>query len=237
MKFAFIGSVLIVSIIEQLSPREQNLIIEYLRLVIEANEDVNLTRIDTLEEGMILHVEDSLVALQEVNAAPLGLYGDLGSGGGFPGVPIAIASGRNTVLVDARQKKMQVLDNILLKLGLQDQIQTYAGRAELLAKKRPEVFSVVSARALAKLPILMELASPLLIKRGRLVCYKAHLEDDELNAAAQVEKLTGMKMISDRSIILDGDFTRRILVFEKFAKPRVKLPRREGAAQKIPLTS
>ena len=66
---------------------QSQLIEEYLRLVLKANEITNLTRIDTYEEGMLLHVEDSLSGLPEMEEAPAGLYGDMGTGGGFPAFP------------------------------------------------------------------------------------------------------------------------------------------------------
>ena len=73
----------------------------HLELVIEANKVTNITRISTWDEGMLLHVEDSLVGLPEVVAAPEGRYVDLGSGAGYPGIPLAVESGRRTLLVDS----------------------------------------------------------------------------------------------------------------------------------------
>ena len=74
------------------------------------------------------------------------------------------------------------------------------------------------------------------MKGGRLVCYKAQLDEDELKEARAVESLLGMKLISQRETFLsDGETKRTILVFEKVGKPRMKLPRRIGLAQKNPL--
>ena len=121
---------------DSLPSQQQELIKKHLDLVIEANKTMNLTRIDTVEEGMLLHVEDSLIGLDELNQAPDGLYGDLGTGAGYPGIPLAIASGRETTLIDARLKKTLVLDHFIEELGLVGQVSTFAGRAELLAKTR-----------------------------------------------------------------------------------------------------
>ncbi len=221
---------------EDLSLEQQELIRKHLDLVIEANKTTNLTRIDSVDDGMLLHVEDSLVGLEELQSSPEGLYADLGTGAGYPGIPLAIASGRETVLVDARQKKMVILDSIIKELGLEENVSTYAGRAELLARSRAGEFSVITARALSKLAVLMELASPLLEYGGHLVCYKAQLQDEEIDHALKVQKLTGMKLVSDRKLLLsDGETHRRIVTFEKASKPKVKLPRQEGMAQKNPL--
>ena len=217
---------------------EQNELIEkHLSLVIDMNEGVNLTRIDSPEEGRLLHIEDSLTGLEEVNSAPEGLYGDLGSGGGFPGIPLAIATGRKTVLIESRKRKVDALDSIIECLDLQDQISTYCGRAELLARKEGAQYSVLTARALSKLNVIMELASPLLKQGGVLVCYKANVDDDEYDRAIAASRKTAMKLVSDRSFTLsDGETSRRILAFEKSGFPTIKLPRQEGRAQKEPLT-
>ena len=223
------------SIFETLNSRQQELIRKHLDLVIEANQSMNLTRIDSVEEGMVLHVEDSLMGLGELNDAPEGLYGDLGSGAGFPGIPLAIASGRQTFLIDARKKKMDAVFSMIEELGLEEQIATYSGRAELLAKTQSKRYAALTARALSELSVLLELASPLLSRGGQLICYKAQLADEELNAAHQIEKLVGMRLVSDRAFLLEGEYNRCIVTFEKFAEPRVKLPRQEGQAQKHPL--
>ncbi|MBQ9001248.1 MAG: 16S rRNA (guanine(527)-N(7))-methyltransferase RsmG [Eggerthellaceae bacterium] len=223
------------TIYESLQQNQQELIRRHLELVIEANEKVNLTRIDTIEEGMLLHIEDSLVGLTELNNAPAGPYGDLGSGGGYPGIPLAIASGRQTTLIDSRQKKMLILDGIIDALGLSDQVETYAGRAELLAKTRSMRYAALTARALAKLPVLMELASPLLKRGGYLICYKAQMDESELAHARRVQKLTGMELLGTRTLTLGKDYTRRIVTLARTGTPTIKLPRQEGQAQKNPL--
>ena len=186
----------------------------YLDSILEANKVTNLTRITDGEQARLLHIEDSLVGLPEVNEAPTGLYGDLGSGGGFPGVPLALATGRKTLLVDSVKKKMAIVQSALDDLSLSEQISTSSERIEDLPLEYKEKFAVLTARALSKLVSLIELASPLLKKGGRLVCYKAQLSSEELEEALAVQDLVGMKMISQREICLsDGETTRTIVVF------------------------
>lgn len=211
---------------------------QYLDLILEVNKTINLTRITELEQARILHLEDSLSALPEINEAPDGLYGDLGTGGGFPGVPVAIVTGRQTVLIDSVKKKMNALDGAVSEMGLSKQISTYGGRIEDLSLEMRSQFSLLTARALTQLPSLLELASPLLRKWGRLVCYKAQISDEEIENALSIEGLVGLKMVSRRCFELsDGVTHREILVFEKVSKPKIKLPRRVGMAQNNPLTS
>ncbi|MCL1799172.1 MAG: class I SAM-dependent methyltransferase [Eggerthellaceae bacterium] len=221
--------------IENVSPEERRLLEKHLSLILAINSDINLTRIGSFQEGLLLHVEDSLAGLPELNNAPEGLYADLGTGAGYPGIPLAIVSGRHTVLVDSTQKKMAVLDSVINELGAGKHIQTHVGRIEGLAKTKREGFSVLTARALAPLPSLVELASPLLCLFGQLVCYKAQMDETELSSAELLKEKTGMTLVSDRKFLLSDSYTtRRILVFEKYKQATLLLPRRDGMAQKRP---
>lgn len=226
------------SLLEDVTDGQREQLEAHLRGVLEINQVHNLTRITSWEEGLLLHVEDSLVGISEIDEAPEGLYGDLGTGGGFPGVPVAIMTGRTTVLVDSVQKKMAALHGLMERLGLDGSISTYAGRIEDLAKERPAAFAVLSARALSSLPSLLELASPLLQQGGRLVCYKSQLPGNELDHAKALETKLAMRFVSERHTLLsDGATQRTIVVFEKDGEPTVKLPRRVGSAQKNPYTA
>ena len=138
----------------------------YLRAILAANERLNLTRIDNFELARMLHLEDSLMVLPELQAAPAGPYADLGSGAGFPGVPLALASGRPVLLVESVKKKCQAVEECLAEAGISDGVEVFAGRAEELAQQRPREFAVITARALSSLPSLLELASPLLCIGG-----------------------------------------------------------------------
>lgn len=214
----------------------KTLVLAYLEKVLEANESINLTRIDSWDQALVLHVEDSLSALPEVEQAPPGLYGDLGTGGGFPGVPIALYSGRDAVLVDSVKKKVAVIERILAEVCPDVNIKTYGGRIEELSKEMPNAFSVLTARALSQLVSLVELASPLLVKNGLLVCYKAVVSEDELLKAQVAARKVGMKLVSRRHLVLsDGETSREIVVFEKTGHPPIKLPRNVGMAQRKPL--
>ncbi len=208
----------------------QALLEQHLNLVLEANKITNLTRIDSFEEGKKFHIEDSLTGLKEINNAPQGRYADIGCGAGYPGIPLAISTGRETLLVDSVGKKITVLDEIINEMQLSN-VSTYHGRIEDLAREQANSFAVITARALSQLSILMEFASPLLIKGGYLICYKSKLEDTEFNKAVSLEKQLGMKLISRRDFEL-YDTHRCIVVFEKVAKPSIKLPRKTGFAQK-----
>lgn len=225
-------------ILEEIPSEKKMLLEKHLSLILEANSRINFTRITTFKDAVLLHIEDSLTALPELSAAPGGSFVDLGTGAGYPGIPLSIMSGRNVRLVDSVSKKAGGLEKIINILGLEKQAQVYCGRIEQLAKDQWGMFSVATARALSSLPSILELAAPLLCMSGRLICYKARIDEvDNLDAITVEEKL-GMKLISQRGFYLsDGQTMRNILVYEKVAQPEIKLPRKEGMAQKRPLLS
>ncbi len=221
--------------IPQPTVEQRKLLDQHLRLVIEENKTTNLTRIVDWESAQVLHIEDSIQGLPEVADAPDGRYLDMGSGAGFPGIPLAVISGRDTLLVDSVGKKTKALDKFILELGLSASATTYHGRIEDLALEHPGEFSVITARALSQLSSLLELASPLLCKGGRLVCYKTQAESDELDHAKAVARKLGMGFVSSRGLVLsDGETQRAIIMFEKRCNPSMRLPRRVGLAQKKP---
>ena len=224
------------SSIDSLSVNQKALIKKHLECVIEANKVTNLTRIDSMDSGMLLHIEDSLAALEEVDKAPAGKYIDLGSGGGFPGFPLAIATGRKTTLIDARQRKVELLNDFAEQLSLSDQVIAVHARIEEFSRTHKNHYSLVTARALSKLSILLELASPLLKQGGRLICYKARMEESELEHAKKISKQVGFSLVSlDEYFLSDGETVRTLVVFEKIGPSKIKLPRRDGFAQNKPL--
>lgn len=219
----------------EISSHKQARMEQYLKAVLEVNKKVNLTRIDSFKQGLLLHIEDSLGGLPEFMDAPLGPALDLGSGGGFPGVPLSLAAERPIVLLDSVEKKVKAVRTILSDLNLGSSISAQVGRAEERALKFPSSFSVIVARAVSSLPSLCELASPLLHNDGQLICYKSNEYRDELEQAKAISKKVAMKFVSARELVLSDDVTERtIIVFEKSGEPTVKLPRRPGMAQKRP---
>jgi len=215
---------------------QEELLRSHLQWVLETNKIHNLTAITDEDEAWRLHVLDSLAVLPEMEAAPPGPLLDIGSGAGFPGVPLGIMSGRDTVCLDSVKKKSEALRTFLAGDARMNHIRTEALRAEELALALPAHFAVVVARAVAPLPSLVELASPLLMIEGVCVCLKAKVTEEELAAGTAAAQHCGMVLQQVRNYLLeDGDETRCVVEYRKASESSVPLPRRTGMAQKRPL--
>lgn len=223
--------------IPNLSNSDLGILERHLDYVLEANKSLRLTAIDDKEEGIRLHIIDSLLVFEELANSQNGKILDLGTGGGFPGIPLAIASGRPTMLLDSIQKKIKALDIFIERENLTERgISTLGVRAEELALTHQGEFSTVLARAVSALPALVELSSPLLKSGGRLIAYKGLFDHGEFEKANTVAELSGMKFISKREYKLPhGDEERIVYVYEKVCDPLIRLPRRPGQAQRRPL--
>jgi 16S rRNA (guanine527-N7)-methyltransferase len=212
------------------------LLLAHLRYVIEQNNYLNLTRIADEEQGILLHIEDSLTALPELEAAPAGALADLGSGAGFPGIPLAIMSDRDCTLVEKTQKKARVIQGFIKDSALAERVVAEALHTEELAKQQAGQFAVVVARALSSLPSLIELAAPLLQPDGILVAYKGDLTSEELERGRRLERELGMTITGSRSFVLSDGLSKRTLVcIQKTGQAQRPLPRRPGQAQRHPL--
>ncbi len=208
----------------------------YLRALLEKNKEINLTSITDYNDALSLHLLDSLAGLPFMNEAPEGLVGDLGSGCGVPGVFLAIATGRKAHMIDSVAKKMKAVSQILSKMALDEQITCIGARIEELGKTNKGQYQVLTCRAMDKLPVILELASPLLAIGGRLIAYKGALTVVERDRARSVCDIVGMQEIAlNRFTLAYDNSDRTICVYEKTAEPTILLPRRNGMAHKKPL--
>lgn len=214
------------------------LLADHLAFVLEANQLARLTAIESFEEGVRLHVLDSALALSEVLDCPPGRILDMGTGGGYPGVPLAVLSKRPVDLVDSVGKKARLVQEYLDSVPetLPDS-RALPIRMERILEHLPQGgYAIALARALSSLPSLVELAAPALMVGGRLVALKGDLSDDELTRGDAAAEIVGLARISLRRYVLAGGNERRaVVVYERRTKSRVPIPRREGLAQRKPL--
>jgi len=165
----------------------------HVRLLLAWNAAVNLTTITDPAEVARRHVADSLAAVQVIRAGPHESLLDLGSGGGYPGLPLAaVLAGSRALLVDATAKKVAFLDAARRAVGLTGRVDVAAVRAESLRRADPgAAWDVVTARAVGPLDDLVELAVPLLATGGRLIAWKRGDISVELAAAARAAVALG----------------------------------------------
>ncbi|GAB4286069.1 MAG: 16S rRNA (guanine(527)-N(7))-methyltransferase RsmG [Coriobacteriia bacterium] len=214
--------------------RQARVLASHAAAVIRANVTMNLTRITQPQDVLAGHIVDSALAVHAVDECPEGRLVDIGSGAGYPGIPLAVLTGRPATLVESVKKKAAFLDEWVSENA--KAIDVRAERAEELALVQPGAFAVVTARALAPLASLVELASPLLEHHGRLIAYKGRPSADEINAGDEAAFLVGMRPMGVTPLRTPPSIGERCLVvYEKAGEPAVHLPRRTGSAQRSPL--
>ena len=206
----------------------------YVRLLLEANARMNLTRVIEPAAVARLHLLDSLAALPWLPTSGAGL--DLGSGGGVPGIVLALARpDLRWTLVDSVRKKAEALRGFAVALGLPN-VEVLAERAEILGRGASrESFNLVTARACAALPVLAEYALPLLRVGGTLLAWKGAISSEELTAGAGAARLLGgaAPVVHATGFDLLGD--HRFVLIEKRRPTAARWPRRPGEPTRRPL--
>lgn len=210
-------------------------LVRHLELVIERNKTLNLTRITGWDEAVVLHILDSLLLQEAFSKAPAGAFVDIGTGAGFPGIPLAIVTGRKGTLVDSVAKKAAAVQEFVNELQMSDRLRVESKRIEVLGNEERGRYTVVTARAVAQTATLVEYAAPLLRKGGHLVVAKARPSDAELAAANKAAETCGLRFVERSAYELPKSFGHReVLSFCKVGNPRVRLPRAVGMAQHHP---
>ena len=195
------------------------------------------TAVKDPQEGVDVHIGDSLSGLSTVQAGPHEVIADIGSGCGVPALILAVAlPDSEVVAVESQRRKCDFVEEAAAAAGLTN-IKSAWARAE----EWEEGFSgcdVVTARALADLPVVLEYAAPLLKPKGRVIAWKGKLEDDELTrgtVAAEALALSSPELTEVEPWI--GGGVRKIAVAERIGELPQGFPRRPGMATKRPLGS
>ena len=179
--------------------------------------------------ALVPHLLDALSLVPFVEEG--GSLVDVGSGGGFPGIPLAIASGLSVTLVEPIRKKAEFLREAIAACGVAG--EALAERAETVARdpRYRERFDYATARAVSRAPTVAELTLPLLRVGGRALLQRGAVEDRERRALDDAAPVLGGSVVEER--IIDGE--RRVLVVEKRVPSSERFPRRNGVPEKRPL--
>lgn len=205
------------------------------RMLLEKNQVMNLTAITDPRDVAVLHLLDSL-ALTGLAGLEGRTVVDVGTGAGFPGVPLAIArSSARVTLLDSLGKRVDFLRESCRTLGL-DNVECVHGRAEEFAGERRETFDLAVSRAVAALPVLCELCLPLVKVGGAFWAMKSVDTEEEISASKAAVKVLGgyIQAVSDYTIPTT-EVVHRVVCIQKTAPTPKKYPRRFALIKKQPL--
>ena len=210
----------------------------YYHTLIEWNQKMNLTAIEEPTEVAYKHFVDSACLLRVVPDLQQKSMIDIGTGAGFPGVPLKIMEpALNLTLFDSLNKRITFLQELCKQLGLQG-VQAVHGRAEEFGIK-PEYraqYDLATARAVARMPVLLEICLPFVKKGGIFIALKGPELENEIAESSNALKELGGKVIDVQQFTLaDGAYTRNLAVIEKVKDTPKKYPRKAGTPKKKPL--
>ena len=221
----------------ELSTRQMDQFATYFHLLVEWNQKMNLTAITEHKEVYLKHFYDSITLAFSDTFKPEGNLCDVGSGAGFPSLPLKIVFPELEVtIVDSLNKRITFLTTLVNELQL-DGVHLYHDRAETFGQN-PEfrqAFNFVTARAVARLNVLTELCLPLVEKEGYFFALKAAKSEEELAEARQAIALLGGKLINAEDVSLPNGDTRHIITVQKKKETPKKYPRKAGLPNKQPL--
>ena len=199
--------------------------------MVKQNEVMNLTGI-TDDKGVAnLHLLDSLTVMASADLAGKTLI-DVGCGAGFPGVPLAIASGAKVTLLDSLGKRMKWLESCLPTLGIEAECVT--ARAEEAVATRRESYDFATSRAVARLNILLELTAPYVRVGGAVLAMKGAAAREELAECANAMKKLGLKLEAVKEYPIDGT-NHAVIVLRKVSPTPRQFPRRFAKIKQAPL--
>ena len=206
---------------------------KYMNLLIEWNQKINLTAIVEPKEIIQKHFIDSMSVLNYIQDKKNII--DVGTGAGFPGIPIKIANPNiNVTLLDSLQKRVNFLSEVVSQLEL-DKIKAVHSRAEDYAKENRESYDVAISRAVANMSTLVEYLLPYVKQDGIVICMKGPNIEDELEKSKKAISILGGKIEHIEHLFLDEEMERNLIIIRKIKPTPKQYPRKAGKPAKEPI--
>ncbi|MDD6211827.1 MAG: 16S rRNA (guanine(527)-N(7))-methyltransferase RsmG [Clostridiales bacterium] len=225
----------------ELTDKQADQFLTYEKLLVEWNQKMNLTAITDFEEIVWKHFIDSTAVLQSEYVSRETWNGsmiDVGTGAGFPGIPLKIIfPNLKVTLLDSLNKRIAFLDEVIRVCGL-EKIDTIHGRAEDMAhnEKYRERYDLCVSRAVANLSTLSEYCIPFIRKGGKFISYKSADIKEELNNSKKAIKIFGGECKMVENFIINGtDLPRSLVIITKVDNTPKKYPRKAGTPSKSPI--
>ena len=219
----------------ELTEKQVKQFYNYMNLLIEWNNKINLTAITEPKEIILKHFVDCATINKFIDENKVL---DIGTGAGFPGIPLKIINeDLEITLADSLNKRIKFLDIVIETLEL-NKIETIHSRAEELAKNKKyrESYDIVVSRAVAALNVLLEYTTPFIKVGGKVICMKGNNVEEEIKESKNAIKILGTKMLPVEKVVLpDTEITRNIITVEKMKNTPAKYPRKAGTPAKEPL--
>ena len=217
---------------------QQDQFYRYYKMLIKQNEVMNLTSITEYKDVVVKHFVDSLSIVKAYHFSETTKVIDIGTGAGFPGVPIKIVFPEVEItLLDSLNKRISFLNEVIKELDLK-KITAIHGRAEDYAKPSSlrEKYDLCVSRAVANLSTLSEYCLPFVKTGGTFISYKSNKIEDEIKASEKAIKILGGNIKTQVEFILPGsDIDRNLILIEKIKATPKQFPRKAGLASKEPI--
>ena len=218
-----------------LSEEQKIMFYNYMNILLEWNQKINLTTITKPEDIIIKHFIDSLTVLKYIKNEKINII-DIGTGAGFPGIPIKIANDLNNItLLDSLNKRIIFLQNVINELKLKDIVAVHSRAEEYIKLEKREIYDIAVSRAVANMSTLLEYLLPYVKINGICICMKGPNIEEELENSKKALSILGGKVVNIDNFELPDGSKRNIIIVKKIKNTPIKYPRINNKPLKEPI--
>lgn len=218
-----------------LSEEQKVMFYNYMNILLEWNQKINLTTITKPEDIIIKHFIDSLTVLKYIKNEKINII-DIGTGAGFPGIPIKIVNDLNNItLLDSLNKRIVFLQNVINELKLKDIVAVHSRAEEYIKLEKREIYDIAVSRAVANMSTLLEYLLPYVKINGICICMKGPNIEEELENSKKALSILGGKIVNIDNFELPDGSKRNIIIVKKIKNTPMKYPRINNKPLKEPI--